>query len=245
MVRINTLESGLALLDLEAIASSEIGGFVYPKVYCADDIKAFDAQLSLKEQALGLEHGHFDIIVLIETPEAVLRAYDIARASSRVIGLLFGSEDCLTEMRGFHGPNGRSILCLRHLIAIAARAAGVVPIDTPFIQVHDDDGLRAHITQAAELGFEGMLVMSPRQLQIAQEMYTPSEDQRKCARELVRLASEAEEAARGIAVSSGVFVSPPTLKRAQNLLKRYEAILAFEKYCNPSSEVGNEPEGEG
>jgi citrate lyase subunit beta/citryl-CoA lyase len=230
MVRINPMESGMTLLDLDQVACKEIGGFVYPKAYCASDVEAFDAQLTLKERVLGLDHGHFDIVVLMETPESILKAYEIATASPRVIGLLFGSEDFLSDMEGFHGPDGRSILCPRHIISMAARAAGIAAIDTPYVQVRDDDGLRVHITQARELGYEGMLVMTPRQIEIAREMYTPAEEKVEEAREMVRLAAEASAADRGIAVSKGVFISPPTLKGAKNLLKRYDAIKAFEEY---------------
>lgn len=230
MVRINPMESGMTLMDLDRVACKEIGGFVYPKAYRADDVKAFDAQLTLKEHVLGLDQGHFNIIVLMETPESILNAYEIATASPRVIGLLFGSEDFLADLEGFHGPDGRSILCPRHIISMAARAAGIAAIDTPYVKVHDDEGLRVHISQARELGYEGMLVMTPRQIEIAREMYTPAEEKVEEAREMVRLAAEAAAADRGIAVSRGIFISPPTLKRAKNLLKRYDAIKAFEEY---------------
>lgn len=232
MVRINPMESGMTLLDLDYVACKGIGGFVYPKAYCADDIKAFGAQLTLKEQVLGLDQGHFDIIALMETPESILNAYEIATASPRVIGLLFGSEDFLADMEGSHGPGGRSILCPRHIVSMAARAAGIAAIDTPYVQVHDDEGLRTHISQARELGYEGMLVMTPRQIDIAQEMYTPAKSEVEEAREMVELAAKAAASDRGIAVSRGVFISPPTLKRKKNLLRRYEAIKEFEKDRN-------------
>lgn len=231
MVRINPMETGMTLLDLDAVASEEISGFIYPKAYCADDVKAFDAQLSLKEKMLGLEQGHFDIIVLMETPQSALYAYEIATSSPRIIGLLFGSEDFLTDMEGFHGnPVGRSMLVPRHLIAMAARAANVVPIDTPYVNVKDDDGLHEHISQAKELGYEGMLVMSPRQIEIANKFYTPSEEEVSNAREMVDLAEQAVDENRGIAVTKGMFISPPTLKRAKKLIDRYEAIQSFDKY---------------
>lgn len=239
MVRVNPLESGLTLEDLDTVACEEICGFVYPKAYTADDIKAFDAQLALKERILGLEPGHFDIIVLIETPRAVLNAYNIATASPRVIGLLFGCEDYLTDMEGTHGPEGRSLLCPRHLMSMAARAAGITPIDTPYVQVHDDEGLKKHITQAAELGYEGMLVMSPRQIEIAKSMYTPTEETVLEAREMVALATEAASENRGIAVSKGVFISPPTLKRSQKIIKKYDEIMAFEAFIATKNTSGN------
>ena len=174
LVRINPMETGLTLADLDGVACANLDGFVYPKAYCGDDIKVFDAQLALKEKVLGLDAGHFRLVVLIETPRAVLNAYEIAVASRRVVGLLFGCEDFLTDIEGDHGPDQRSLLVARHMISMAARAAGMIPIDTPYVQVHDPEGLRDHIRRARELGFEGMLVMSPRQIEVAQEMYTPS-----------------------------------------------------------------------
>ena len=228
LVRINPMETGLTLTDLDGVACGNLDGFVYPKAYRGDDIKAFDAQLALKERTLNLDAGHFRIVVLIETPRAVLHAYEIAAASPRVVGLLFGCEDFLTDMEGDHGPDQRSLLVPRHMISMAARAAGVVPIDTPYVQVHDPEGLRDHIRRARELGFEGMLVMSPRQIDVAREMYTPSESEVYEAGEMVRLAEEARKGDRGIAVYGDRFISPPTLKRARKILRRHEAILAFE-----------------
>lgn len=228
MVRINPLESGLTLLDLDEVACRQLDGIIFPKAYCADDIKALDAQLSLKEKTLGLETGHFNIIILIETPRAVLNGLEMATASRRVIGLLFGCEDYLSDMQGFHGPEGRSLLVPRHLTAMAARAAGIVPIDTPYVQVKDEAGFEKHITQGRELGFEGILVMTPKQIDIARRMYTPSDEEIAEARHMVAMASQASEDSRGIALSGNVFISPPTLKRARKILKRFDAVNEFE-----------------
>jgi len=237
LVRINPLESGLTLLDLDEIACRELDGFVFPKAYCADDIKAFDAQLTLKEKMLGLEQGHFIIVILVETPQAVLNCYEMATASARVVGLLFGCEDFLTDMEGFHGPQGRSLLVPRHLIAMAARAADIVPIDTPFVQIHDDKGLEEHILQGRELGYEGILVMTPRQIIIAKRMYTPSEKEIEESRQMLTDASVAAESSQGIAISGNRFISPPTLKRAKKILNRYQAIKVFESYSHQAKDV--------
>lgn len=237
MVRINPLESGLTLLDLDEVACRQLDGIIFPKAYCADDIKALDAQLSLKERTLGLETGHFNIIILIETPKSVMNCMEMAGASSRVIGLLYGCEDFLTDMEGFHGPEGRSLLVPRHLTSMAARAAGIVPIDTPYVQVKDNDGFEKHITQGRELGFEGILVMTPRQIEIARRMYSPSPKEVKDARHVVTLASEASENSKGIAMSGNVFVSPPTLKRAQKTLTRLDAIDNFESFRNRAKAI--------
>jgi citrate lyase subunit beta/citryl-CoA lyase len=162
----------------------------------------------------------------------------MATASKRVIGLLYGCEDYLTDMEGFHGPEGRSLLAPRHLISMAARAAGIVPVDTPFVQVKDEAGFEKHITQGRELGFEGILVMTPRQIEIARRMYTPSDEEVKEARHIVTLASQASEDSRGIALAGNVFISPPTLKRAQKILRRLDAVNGFESFRERSRALG-------
>ncbi len=229
-VRINPMETGHTLVDLGAVACQQLSGFVYPKAYCASDVKAFSAQLALIEMNLGLEKEHFDIIVLMETPQAVLSALEIAKASPRVIGLLYGCEDFLTDMRGAHGPDGRSLLVPRHLVSMAARAADIIPIDTPYVKVHDSQGLAEHIGQARELGFEGMLVMSPRQINEARTSFSVSDQDYQYAQKIVEASGKSTQ---GISVSKDMFVSPPTFRRAQNLLARYAAIAAFEKDVLP------------
>lgn len=231
-VRINPLETGDTLKDLDEVACEELSGFVYPKVYNAEDMKVFDAQLSLKEKNLNLPKGHFDIIALIETPEAVLNAHEIAKASKRIKALLYGCEDFLADMEGEHGIEGRSLLVPRHMVSMAARAANIIPIDTPYVKIGDFEGLKEHIQQAKELGFEGMLVMTPKEISIVKEKYSPSQEEVEKARKLVQFSLETNEADRGIAVVDNIFVSPPTLSRAKKLLARYENILKFEKHLS-------------
>jgi citrate lyase subunit beta/citryl-CoA lyase len=223
-VRINPLETGLTLLDLDAVACSELHGFVYPMAYTPDNIKNFDAQLRLKEMTLGLPIGHFSLIVLIETPLAVLNAYDIAKASDRVVGLLFGCEDYLADMQARHSENDMSLHTPRSQVALAARAADVEPIDTPYVRVHDLDGLRDFAMRARDLGMAGMLVMTPKQIPIAHEVYSPSNEEIETAKEIVKAAEQAEKEGRGIVVVNGIFISPPTLKAAMKVHERKRTI---------------------
>jgi len=227
--RINSMDTGLTLRDLEAVACKELDGFVYPMAYTPDDIKIFDAQLSLIEAQEGLSNGHFSIVVLIETPLAVLKAYEIAKASSRVVGLLFGCEDYMAEMESRYSEEERSLFVPRSLLAMAARAAGVVPIDTPYVRVHDLDGLRRFATLGRDLGMAGMLVMSPRQIEVARECYTPSAEEIEYATDVVRAAEAAEQEGKGIVIVRDKFISPPTLKQSIKLLQNYEAIVKYEK----------------
>ncbi len=228
-VRINSMDTGLTLPDLDAVACKELDGFVYPMAYTADDIKNFDAQLSLMETHKGLKKGHFSIIVLIETPLAIINAYEIARASDRVVALLFGCEDYMAEMESRYSEEERTLFVPRSMIAIAAHAAGVVALDTPYVKVHDLDGLKRFATLGRDLGMAGMLVMSPRQIEIARDCYTPNEEEVKYASDVVLAADEAKKEGKGITIVNGKFISPPTLKQAKRLLNHYESIKMFEK----------------
>jgi len=229
-VRINPMETGDTLKDLDVVADPRLYGFVYPKAYNSKDIEVFDAQLTMKEKNLGIKNGHFKIIVLLETPESVLNAHEIAKASNRVVGLLFGSEDFLAEIEGEHGPGGRSILAPRHMVAMAARAAGIVPIDTPYVKIGDTEGLKVHIQQAKELGFEGMLVMTPKEIEIVKNSYTPAKEEVIKAKDILDLSDQTNKADRGISVKKGMFISPPTVSRAKKVLRRIEKINAFETF---------------
>ena len=105
-------------------------------------------------------------------------------------------------------------------------------MDTPYVQVHDMEGLAAFAKRARDLGMGGMLVMTPRQIAIAHKVYTPSEEEVAAARNLVQGAIQASKENRGIAVVGDQFVSPPTLKAARNVLTRAEAIKKLtDSYC--------------
>jgi len=229
-VRINPLDSGLTLFDLEAVACQELHGFVYPMARTSEDIRNFDAQLSLMENYLNLTIGHFSIIGIIETPLAVLNAYPIATASNRMVGLIFGCEDYLADLQGRHNVDEVSLHTPRSRVAISARAAGIEPIDTPYVEVHDLTGLRSFANSGRDLGMAGMCSMAPRQISTINEIYTPTEEEIRYSTDVVNAEEEALAANRGIVVIDGKFISPPTVKAARNLLARYEAIRNLQNF---------------
>ena len=231
-VRINPLETGLTLRDLDGVACRELNGFVYSKACTPDDVKSFDAQLRLKEMTAGLRVGHFSLILLIETALGVINAYQSAKASDRVVGLLFGCEDYMADMQARHSENDVSLHTPRMQTALAARAAGVEPIDTPYVNVHDLDGLKPFTQRGRDLGMAGMLVMTPKQIPVAHATYTPSNEEITYAKEVVEAAEAARKEGRGIVVVDGKFISPPTLKAALKVLARVEAIDNLNRFHN-------------
>ncbi|MCD4653900.1 CoA ester lyase [bacterium] len=229
-VRINPMETGLTLRDLEGVACEDLDGFVYPMAKTPDDIKSFDAQLSLIETQMGLDKNHFSIVVLIETPLAVLNAYDIAKASERVIALLFGCEDYMAEMESRHSHHESSLFVARNLLVMAARAANIVPIDTPYVSIRDLAGLKRFAMEGRDLGMAGMLVMSPSQIEVVHSCYTPKREEIDYATDVVKAAESAEKEGHGIIVVRDKFISPPTLKQSIRLLENCMNIKKYEEF---------------
>ena len=223
-VRINSMETGLTLLDVNAVVSHKLKGFVYPMANTADDIKNFAAQLSLIESQHDIEVGTFSIVVLVETPQAVINAYDLAISSDRVIALLFGCEDYMAAMESRYSENEMSLFVPRSQVAIAAKAAGIEAIDTPYVSMSDLKGLERFANIGRDLGMTGMLVMSPNQLEVIKNCYTPSDEEIRTANEIVHGEKLALSEGRGIVVVNGNFVSPPTIKQAKKLLERAALI---------------------
>lgn len=224
--RINDRESGELLKDLTQLTIKGVDGFMYPKSYTGEDIYFIDKLLETIEYEKGFEVGTFKLIPLIETTAAVLNAQAICQASNRVIGIAFGCEDFVTDLQGVHDINGDSIFTPRALISMAARANNVIPIDTVHIKVHDLEDLERNLDIAKKLGYEGMLVLNPKELELAHRYFSPTKTEINDAKEMLELAKEAYLNNQGVAVKGNKFIGPPMIKMANDILSRNELIKA-------------------
>ena len=222
--RVNDRESGHLLKDVSTLTIEGVDGFVYPKARTGRDIYFFDKLLETIEYERGLPVGTFEIVPLIETAAAVLNAQEICLASTRVVAIAYGCEDFIADLGGVHDRGGRSLYVPRAMIAMAARATGVVPIDTVHVDVHNLEGFEKEVHLAAGLGFEGNLILHPKEIAIAHKHYTPSQEAVSAAREMLRLSREAEELGKGVAVLGGRFIGPPMVITAKRIIERHEMI---------------------
>ena len=218
--RVNDRESGELLKDVMTLSIPGVHGFMYPKSTKGEDIYFFDKLLETIEYEKKIEIGTFKIIALIETTGAVLNAQEICQASDRVIALAFGCEDFVTDLQGVHDPEGISILSARAQIAMAARANNVAPIDTVHIRVHDLEDLEKNLKLVKVLGFEGMLVLHPKEIPLAHKYFSPSDQEVADAEEMLLLAAEAEKNNQGVAVKGNKFIGPPMVRAAHKVLSK-------------------------
>ena len=222
--RINDRESGHLLQDVYQLTVPGIEGFVYPKATCGQDIYFIGKLLETIEYEKGVPIGTFKLIPLIETTGAVINIQEICKACSRVVAVAFGCEDFVTDLQGQHDIDGKSIYTARAMIAMAARACGVYPIDTVHIHVHDLEDLENNLILSKQLGFEGMLVLNPKELPLVHQYYSPSEEEVKWAEEMITLSNAAFTEGKGVAVKDNKFIGPPMLKMAKQILKKNDLI---------------------
>ncbi len=224
-VRINGYATGLTEDDLDEVIRPGLDGIVLSMTDSAQTVADLDAHLTRLEHEHGIEAGNVSIVPLIETAKGIMEAYDICRASPRVTAAIFGAEDFATDMAIKRTDTGEEILWARSMVAVACRAAGIAAIDTPDPNYSDDAHLRREMSKAKSLGYTGKLCIHPTQVQIANEIFSPADDEVAEARALVE-AFEREGLAKGIAAIAvdGKMIDTPIYWRARRLVEWAEAM---------------------
>lgn len=223
--RVNDRESGHLFKDVYELSLPGITGFMYPKAKNGGDIYFFDKLLETIEYEKKLPINTFKIIALIETPAAVININEICSSSpNRLIAIAFGNEDFMTELGGQHDNEGNSIFTARALIAMGAKANNIVPIDTVHIKVHDLEDLERNLIIGKNLGFEGMLVLHPKELPLVHKYYSPSKEEIEWAEEMIQLSEEAKKIGKGVDLKNNKFIGPPMVKKAKNILSKVQLL---------------------
>ena len=219
---VNDRESGHLLQDIYQLSIPGIAGFMYPKAKKGEDIYFFGKLLETIEYEKKIPLHTFKIIALIETPGAVMNIQEICTACpERLIAVAFGCEDFMTELGGKHDAGYQSIFTARAMIAMGAKANNIIPIDTVHIKVHDLEDLEQNLIVGRNLGFEGMLVLNPKELPLVHQYFTPSEEEITWAQEMLQLSEEAVSQGKGVAVKDNKFIGPPMVKMAEKILNKY------------------------
>jgi citrate lyase subunit beta/citryl-CoA lyase len=224
LVRLNSLDTGLTRDELAALIGPHLYGISIGKVESTWDIKECDRIASALEKGAGLEPGHLKIVPWIENSRAVMRVYDIAIASPRVVGLAFGAEDYTDDMDIQRTDEGDEVYFPRATVALAARAAGVAALDSPFVRFRDQDGLKREIEVALKLGFKGKFAIHPAQLDTINAMFSPRPEDVEYARRVMEAWDQAEAEGRGSTSLDGRMIDVPVVKRARSLLAMADAI---------------------
>lgn len=223
-VRVNELGTEDLMEDLKVIKGRGILGIVTPKIKNASDIAEFSDLLEKCEEREQLQKESLKLLPLIETAEAVLNVQSIAGSNERIIALVFGGEDYLDSVWGKHEYPPKAFEVPRAMIAMAARMHGILPIDTPYLDLKNEDGFIEEESLAYAMGFAGVLIVNPRQIPWANECFKPSEEEIEHATKVIEALDTAKAEGGNIASINGKMIGPPMIKKAHKVLEMVRKI---------------------
>ncbi|WP_251330573.1 HpcH/HpaI aldolase/citrate lyase family protein [Haloplanus pelagicus] len=210
-VRIGAADAATA--DLDALTDRDLrrlDAVMMPKA-TVESVRAVADALSAHDLSVP-------VIALIETATGILDAPEVA-ALGVVDALGFGAEDLSADLGATRTAEGTEVLYARERVVVAARAAGVEPIDTVYTDLDDAEGLRSETTFAATLGYDGKMVIHPDQVPIVAEAFAPDSEEVAWARRVLA-AREAADDDRGVFEVDGEMIDAPLLARAERILDR-------------------------
>jgi malyl-CoA/(S)-citramalyl-CoA lyase len=250
-VRINGLDTEFwhhDVVDLIEKCGDRLDLIMIPKVGNAMDIYAVDAVVTAAEMAVR-KTKKIGFEVIIETAAGAQNVDEIAAASPRMNSMSFGVADYAASMgmavTGIGGTQDEYYMLangepgsdratsmvdpwhypITRMVA-ACRQHGLLPVDGPFGDFSDDDGYAAQAKRSATLGCVGKWAIHPKQVTLANEVFTPPAEKVEQARRILAAMQEAEEAGQGAAVLDGKLIDLASSRQAQVIVKQAELIAA-------------------
>ena len=232
-VRINALDGPAARVDLDAVLPTRPHGLVLPKIHSADDVAALATLLDALEPRAGLAAGSTAILpITTETPAALFAMAGYARAGPRLAALTWGAEDLSVALGAATALDADGewlppYQLARSLCLLAAADAGVPAIDTVWTSLGDEPRLLRQARAAKRDGFAGKLAIHPGQIDVLNEVFTPSASEAAHARRVVAAFAAAPGA--GAIAMDGRMLDQPHLARAERVLALADRLAAGER----------------
>ena len=232
-VRINAITSGFIHQDIEFFVGTKgLAGFIVPKQDSPEDVAMVDRLISSVEIAKGIQVGSTPIIVMIESANGVLDSRAVMKATARTQTMIYGGGedgDMNVSLGATWTSEGPEMMFVRQFALVSARAADFdCPLDGVFSNVQDPEGFRRDTMLSRRLGFRGRTVIHPNQIEDANRIYTPSQEQVEYYGRVIEAYNLA--LTRGVASTTvdGKLVDVAMAKTAQRLLDHVAAINKLE-----------------
>ena len=243
-VRINGLDTPWwyrDVVDLLEQAGDRLDQIMIPKVGCAEDVYAVDALVTAIERAKGRTKP-ISFEVIIESAAGIAHVEAIAASSPRLQAMSLGAADFAASMgmqtTGIGGTQENYYMIrdgVKHwsdpwhwaqaAIVAACRTHGILPVDGPFGDFSDDEGFRAQARRSATLGMVGKWAIHPKQVALANEVFTPSDAAVTEAREILAAMEAAKARGEGATVYKGRLVDIASIKQAEVIVRQFELML--------------------
>lgn len=222
IVRVNAPDTAHFAADIVAVVRQGLHLVNVPKVEDVEQVHMAAQAVALAEAANGVT-SPVRLLLNIESPRGLRRAYELAAADARVAGLQLGYAD-LFEPAGIHRRETLAVAQTMYQMRMAAAEAGVFAYDAAFADVKDIDGYRAEAELARRLGYLGKSCIHPSQIAQANDVFRPTEAEIAAAQRIVAAASEADAQGVGAYMVDGKMVDRPFVERAQAVLAQARAM---------------------
>jgi len=223
IVRINSVDTPYWKDDINVILPQKPSLILLPKTATARDVRIVSDYMSEVELREGMEIGTVGIMPLIETALGVENAFSIA-SEERVRALFLGGEDLTADLQCKRTKEGKEIEYARTRLVVAARAAGVDVYDTPFTDVNDDEGIVTDTAFAKSLGFSGKASISPRHIEVINEIFSPTASEIDYAYEVIDAIQLAKAQGKGAISLRGKMIDAPIVARAERTIAMAAAL---------------------
>ena len=224
IVRINSIDTPYWQDDIRALLPYKPSLFLLPKTGCAEDVRIADEFITQVEKEMGLEENSVGLMALIETAMGVENSFAIASSCKRMEALFLGAEDLTADLQCKRTKESQEILYARTRLVVAARAAGVQVYDTPFTDVNDDEGIRVDAEAAKAFGFTGKSSISPRHVEVINEVFSPTMAEIDYAYEVMEAIALAKQQGKGAIALHGKMTDAPIVSRAEQTIAMAEAL---------------------
>jgi citrate lyase subunit beta / citryl-CoA lyase len=214
-VRLNEPGTSFYADDIIAAIATDIDGVVVPKL---EDRQQLSPILHLLGNRRGMSTRPIEIMAGIESVKGIARVDELAGAHSCLTSLYFGAEDFIADIAGRRTAEGTEVLFARSKAVLAAKLAQIIAIDQIVTDLGDEDQFRRDAFLARDLGYNGKMCLTPRQVSMSNEIFSPSDSEIEYATQLIAAYEKAAAVGMGTLNFRGKFVDAPVLKKARSVL---------------------------
>jgi citrate lyase subunit beta/citryl-CoA lyase len=221
-IRVNGLDREWHADDVRAAAQAGPDAIVVPKVEAPSDVGKVEKEL----EAAGAP-DRTAIWAMVETPEAVMQAKEIASASERLTVLVMGTNDLVKELLAEHIPGRAPLIPALGVCVMAARATGTVILDGVYNDIQNAEGFEAECVQGRQFGFDGKTLIHPSQVEPANRVWAPPPDAVEDAKALIATFEAGLAEGKGVVTHNGRMIENMHVDNARRLILMAEAIAAL------------------
>ena len=221
IVRVNPVDTSSGQKDIAIMSTSGAHGLLLPKVDSAASVKEAEALMIASKAP-----NEMSIWTMMETPLGVLHSEEIAFSSTRMAGFILGTSDLAKNLHCSHTRDRLPMNTTLGLCILAARAAGIAIVDGVHLDLSDDSGFEYSCRQGLEMGFDGKTLIHPKTIDMANSIYSPSEDDLKWSQTIIAAHGQAKKEGQGVIVINGKVVEELDVQNAMRLVALADSIAA-------------------